>query len=366
MTIGISLLRNIPFFTTQKKYTMMLWSSSKFLPSTFIIQRLPIHQQHQHQILQQKQSIRSLYITSTSFVQPIPAIQTTYKDIYYHNTHKKQYQYQQYRNMGRMLKRIRPLDTILEQKEEEIVRQQKEMETNLVLERIRTLVKQSQSEHEQEEQQELYYCIKQHLWYRVQAIPNNKYMIEIGLAPRALEAVGDILSIVLYDKDGPKMELTSKRDKTSHYDMNQNRKVTLDYEEGELLFAITWEGIEQDKGDQLFYLVTGRNIWRCPIRGTATLNMEHINRNWTTLPPDTKTVLLYIECSSEDYVNKVSNLYKDALVTPDVENSTSWQNRSKKRIDKTRTTTINDPIENYIHPWVLPYDYNTYIEANQP
>jgi hypothetical protein len=242
------------------------------------------------------------------------------------------------------------------------------IETEQMLERMRSLLPDETNESQ------LFYCMKQHLWYRATPIRDSKndndddtidkYLIEVGLAPRALESVGDILYIVLYDKNGPKLELTSKRDNTD--EINKYRKSSLHYEEGELMVAITWEGIEQQKGDEDFYLITGRNIWRCPIRGMATINMEYIDRNWTIHPPDTGTVILYIECTKEDYYHKINHLYDGPLVTPDVENSTSPENRQKKRIDKTLTTTTDDPIENYCHPWLLPMDYETYIEANEP
>ena len=239
-----------------------------------------------------------------------------------------------------------------------------------------------------------YYCIKQHLWYRAtpmydhddddepddssdddnhnhhhQKRPVN-FNIDIGLTPRSVDSIGDVLCITLFNnrqkEGGPKLpELNARRDHIEPY--KKNMKTSLPFEEGELLFAIIWEGIEEDKSDHEFYLVTGRNIWRSPIRGIATLNMKYIHRNWTTHPPTAETVLLSIVCTRDDYYYKISHMYDGPIIIPDVENSTYGPNRQKKRIDRSRTMDMdNDSLEEYCHKWVTPDDYHTFMEANPP
>jgi hypothetical protein len=272
-------------------------------------------------------------------------------------------------------------------------REQEILETELIMEGINAIASEDMETFHK------YYCIKQHLWYRASPLYENdrddddddddndnehddphperrsrkrptKYKIDIGMAPRSLESIGDILCLTLFNNSrkegGPKLpELNSRRDHFEPY--KKIMKTTLPYEEGEMLFAVVWEGIEEDKKDHEFYLVTGRNIWRSPIRGIATLNMEYIDRNWTTDPPTVDTVLLSIVCTSDDYYYKVSHMYDGPIIVPDVENSTYGPNRQKKRVDRSRTMNMdNDSLEEFCHPWVSPIDYNTYMEANPP
>ena len=279
-------------------------------------------------------------------------------------------------------------------------REQEIYETEQMLERIHAIVP------DQMTPVHLHYCIKQHLWYRATAIvpnedddsddmnddtndqtdksdndeppssqerPSNQpqhYKIDIGLAPRSLESIGDVLLLTLFNNSrkegGPKLpDLNARRDHLDPY--KNSMKTSLPFQEGELLFAIVWEGLEEEKDEQEFYLVTGRNIWRSPIRGVATLNMEYIDRNWTTDPPTVETVLLSIVCTREDYYYKISDMYDGPLIVPDVENSTSGPNRQKKRKDRSRTMVMdNDLLEEHCHPWVSPNDYHDYVEANPP
>jgi hypothetical protein len=245
-----------------------------------------------------------------------------------------------------------------------------------------------------------HYCVKQHLWYRVKPLHVNtnittkaeetspgsaQYLIEVGLAERSIQSVGDILYMSLYPKPGmttttSSHPLSNKKpqkspwklpDLTSHRDNIEPYKQIMitsnvPYKEGELFCTITWEGIEKEKGDEHdFVLVTGRNIWRCPIDGIVSLNGQYLHRNWAVDRPDTETPLLFIICSKEDYYRKLSQMYDGPLIVPDVENSTK-EKKFKRSIDKSynMNATNDGPLDQYYYPWVSPKDYDIYIEAN--
>ena len=278
-------------------------------------------------------------------------------------------------------------------------REQEIYETEQIMERLQAAATTSNSKSSSF--QLVHYCIKQHLWYRATPMmddddaeeednndderdarrrENDKepqqqkqqqyYKVDIGLAQRSLESIGDVLCLTLFNnsrkENGPRLpDLNARRDHLDPY--KKTMKTSLPFKEGELLLAIIWEGVEEDKKDHEFYLVTGRNIWRSPIRGVATLNMEYIDRNWTTHPPTVDTILLSIVCTRDDYYYKISEMYDGPLIVPDVENSTSGPNRQKKRIDKSRTVDMdNEALEEHCHPWVSPNDYHSYVEANPP
>jgi Ribonuclease H2 non-catalytic subunit (Ylr154p-like) len=186
-----------------------------------------------------------------------------------------------------------------------------------------------------------HYCTKLHIWVR--AVPQlpYEYRMEFGFTTRSLESVGDIISIELNGivKDGS----STKTKKKSIY-----------YEEGDLFFAIKWEGVE--KRDGSFYLVTGKNIWRCPIRGTVTLNEAYADRNWKVEPPDETTILAYIQCSREDYYAKVSQQHQSIKV---IDKDKPITHKNKTHIDELDET-------NYNHRWVDLEGYETFMRDFNP
>jgi hypothetical protein len=194
----------------------------------------------------------------------------------------------------------------------------------------------------------LHYCTKQHLWMRAVAENPYEYRIDVGLAPRAWDAVGDMLKVELYSgEDG----------------VSIRRAKNIFYEEGDFFLSIQWEGIEFK--DKEFYLVTGTNVWRCPIRGTVRLNPDDADRKWKVDRPESTHVMLTIHVSREDYLVKLrqEETPPEEAEEPPVEEPDPPK---KHKENPNKNPKTNDPLTTYRHRWVCKEDYETFMRDMDP
>jgi hypothetical protein len=177
----------------------------------------------------------------------------------------------------------------------------------------------------------------------MRAVAENPYevRIDVGLAPRAWEAVGDVTKVELYGGEGVTV-----------------RAKNVFYEEGDFFLSVQWEGIEYNK-DNEFYLVAGTNVWRSPIRGTVRLNPQDADR------PESTHVMLTIHVSREDYLFKVEQEEREEE-EPEEPPVSEPEPPKKHKVNPNKNPKTNDPLETYKHRWVNLEEYEIFMRDMDP